>query len=269
MTGTPSNVDDSTGLVNKFVKGQDGYEDIVKHLMSIFDTGLTRIFGGRGKIEEFLSSVFWENILPNLSEWEGHAKKGIYTEEALLRFTINHLFEHLTNNDEKHFIQEMYISPPISKDYKTGSIIQHKETEQNYVILTPACDLVIRKNGNIKTDRILICEIEDFVSVFTDFTSEENSKNTKKIKDNLLGNNFSDYYHWLPPTSSFEGGLINFRWIYSVFKTEFEEEFHPPKQQISPHFIKDIVSRFSSYYARQGQPDFDIKALSKHLYSTK
>ena len=30
------------------------------------------------------------------------------------------------------------------------------------------------------------------------------------------------------------------------------------KIQISPSFVKDIVARFSSYYARQGQPNIDF-----------
>jgi hypothetical protein len=52
----------------------------------------------------------------------------------------------------------------------------------------------------------------------------------------------------------------------SAFKpSEFKNKFKKPKIQISVAFTKDIVSRFSSYYARQGQPNFDSIALVEDL----
>ncbi|MFQ2549269.1 hypothetical protein ACK305_18520, partial [Aeromonas caviae] len=40
-------------------------------------------------------------------------------------------------------------------------------------------------------------------------------------------------------------------------EAELSSQYDKPLIQISPAFVKDIVSRFSSYYARQGQPDID------------
>ena len=38
-----------------------------------------------------------------------------------------------------------------------------------------------------------------------------------------------------------------------------KERFNtPPDLQISPPFVRDILARLSSYYARQGQPDIDF-----------
>lgn len=39
------------------------------------------------------------------------------------------------------------------------------------------------------------------------------------------------------------------------------EAFENPSVQISSLFLKDIVARFSSYYARQGQPDIDYEKV--------
>ena len=74
----------------------------------------------------------------------------------------------------------------------------------------------------------------------------------------VVNNNHTDYYHWLPKTDFFEGGVINFRKLKTVNEVDFDEQFETPSIQISTFFVKDIVSRFSSYYARQGQPDIDI-----------
>ena len=72
-------------------------------------------------------------------------------------------------------------------------------------------------------------------------------------------NNKSSYYHWLPQTKFFKGGFLNFRKLETLDIEKFSEIFKtPPKIQISPSFVKDIVARFSSYYARQGQPDIDF-----------
>ena len=83
----------------------------------------------------------------------------------------------------------------------------------------------------------------------------------KRSKENRLrdvfNNNYTDYYHWLPETDFFDGGILNFRKLTSLNKDCFDEKFAKPEIQISPSFVKDIVSRFSSFYARQGQPDID------------
>ncbi len=53
--------------------------------------------------------------------------------------------------------------------------------------------------------------------------------------------------------------------LHSFHLDEFEEKFSKPTIRISMAFTKDIVSRFSSYYARQGQPVFDADTLILEL----
>ena len=62
--------------------------------------------------------------------------------------------------------------------------------------------------------------------------------------------------------TSFPLAFLNFRSVSTVGVDELEQTFQlPPGVQISPPFVKDIVARFSSYYARQGQPDIDFADL--------
>ena len=84
---------------------------------------------------------------------------------------------------------------------------------------------------------------------------------TFKTGSKSLANNNRQYRHWLPPTKFFEGGVVNFRKLKTLHKKDFKEQFEKPYIQISPPFVKDIVSRFSAYYARQGQPDIDNKVF--------
>ena len=99
----------------------------------------------------------------------------------------------------------------------------------------------------MKTDRILLVSIESA----KDVEKDRNSGDLKKLRSN----NFSGYYHFLPNSGVFGGGYINFRRLISVSKSELDENYHMESIQISHPFIKDIISRFSSYYARQGQPE--------------
>ncbi|MEM8452862.1 response regulator, partial [Morganella morganii] len=75
-------------------------------------------------------------------------------------------------------------------------------------------------------------------------------------------NNKTGYYHWLPKVDFFPGGTINFRRVSTYSECELDTDFHKSNLQISPSFIKDIVSRFSSYYARQGQPDIEYDIIA-------
>ena len=87
---------------------------------------------------------------------------------------------------------------------------------------------------------------------------------TKKKLQALSKNNEELYYHWLPEATflgreplDFKGGFLDFRKLQSVEANDFNEAFGKPLIQISPSFVKDIVARFSAFYARQGQPDID------------
>ena len=99
--------------------------------------------------------------------------------------------------------------------------------------------------------QILLVEIERVDKVL--------NGSKKKSKVNELCSNKRIYYHWLPKTNFFDGGILNFRKLTTYNKGDFDKNFGKPTIQISPFFVKDIVSRFSSYYARQGQPDIDNK----------
>lgn len=61
-----------------------------------------------------------------------------------------------------------------------------------------------------------------------------------------------------------EGGVLNFRRLKTLTRDEFGGNFEKPSIQISPFFVKGIVARFSSFYARQGQPDIDSTDFVTH-----
>ena len=153
----------------------------------------------------------------------------------------------------------MYFYPLWTDTIRTGSIVKEKNSEKKFVVMNPACDLVIRANGECNTDRILIVEIDSQELLFPGHSASGRNKSQKKELVRAYKNNKSTYYHWLSKTDFFEGGFLNFRKLSTLSSKDFEERFMRPVVQISPSFVKDMVARFSAYYARQGQPEIDFE----------
>ena len=256
LTATPGNVEQKPNYIGVYKKGEEGagYADLLYTFWEIYNTGLTRIMGGRGRIEESLGRIFNESLMLTLyrKKWIEYGKKDtLRTERALLRHTLSHLFQLLDDDDDSYFPEEVYLTPPLISGIKTGSIVIEKESGEMYVIMTPACDLLIRDENKRNTDTILAVKIDTMTTMFARYTS-------LKEKENAFKNKLTLYYHCLPKTDFFEGGFMNFRKMTSSGINEFENRFEKPIVQISPPFLKDIISRFSGYYARQGQPEIEI-----------
>lgn len=278
-SGTPYEAEtENFPLLNKYVKGEETtYLNIISNFWDIYKTGLTKIMGGAGVIEEKLSRIFINNLLPQFSAWVEYGKvDSESTEKAYLRHALNHLLQDLDRDVDVCHPEEFYIYPPISDRINTGSILKKKDSSSYFIVMNPACDLAERAGGGCNTDQALLIEIEFLKTIYPDLDKDDFSletlSNTLSGKLKGIYENKKSYYHWLPLVHyfngsvnefKFKGGVINFRKISTYTKSELEEEFDPsPVIQVSPSFIKDIVSRFSSYYARQGQPDINF---SKYL----
>ena len=265
LTGTPNPVDSDVSYIKVFKKGDigAGYKELLDRFWDIYNTGLTRIMGGRGIIEENLSKVFQDNLMPKKyrKKWIEYGKAdSVRTEKALLRHTLNHLLQLLDNDEGRCFPEEVYLAPPLTDKIQTGNIVQRKDSDQRFAVMNPACDLAARKEGAINTDLILLVEIEkETVVVNTALNRNQRKSRLSEVRRNKLF-----YYHWLPKTDFFDGGFLNFRKLSTVTKEGYDQQFNKLEIQISPFFIKDMVARFSSYYARQGQPDIDDEFIKQH-----
>ena len=259
FTGNPDIRNESIKGIEVFLKGETRYYNLIDQLWDTYETGLTRMMGRAGRIEELLGKVFLENLLLQRKRWISYGKEDLErTENALLRYTLDYLLQLLEEDDKPRYPEEVYIYPHLSDEITTGSIVREKTTNGLFVVLSPACDLVIRKDDVFKTDRILFVEIEEEREIVED--ALDGIRKQSKIKRELVAvanNNHRIYYHRLPKTDFFDGGFLNFRKVNALTKGEFDEKFEEPSIQISPFFVKDIVARFSSFYARQGQPDID------------
>lgn len=268
LTGTPEAVDDSIPYIGVFTKGEPeaSFDNVLDLFWSVYCTGITRILGGRGSIQRMLGGVFWTNLMPKIDKWIEHTYRNpARVEDALLRYTLNHLLQLIDEDVEQCFPEEFYLHPPPTSDVRTGSILTERDTDNRFVVMSPSCDLVIRQDGTRNTDRILVAEVVPPRNLFSWHDGSDMDSFSKKRQRDLLKalrNNKGFYYHCLPKTDFSPLGFMDFRRLHSVSECEMDSRFQlPPCSQISPPFTKDIVSRFSSYYARQGQPDIDFGQL--------
>ncbi len=261
LTGTPDSVEiDFLKNIEVRKKGapESGFENIFNYFKDIYITGITDILGGKGIIEETLSKVFQENFLAQKNIWIKYANTDQEkVKRALLRHTLQHLLNILDQENEKYFPLEMFLYPISSNEIKNGKI--YRCLDKNYIVMTPACDLVLRENGTRNTDHLILAEIEsdEKFSERLEAYIRNHSNGKKNEISKYLRNNVNIYQHWIPQTTFFKGGFVNFRKIKNIHISELNNHFINSEIQISPFFMKDIIYRFSSYYSRQGQPDID------------
>lgn len=257
FTGTPDTA--YSDPIKVYKKGEASHKDILHDLCDVSNTGLFNVLGGTGVIEHVMTQIFWKNLYPQIELWKAKKAQGVDTEKILLRYAVSHIQELIDNEVPGYITEEMYIKPPISQDIKTGAIYKSSKDGLFCIVLSPPCDLAIH-GGKFKTDRILVCEIANHDEVNEKVASKSTKRKDKKadIQD-AIKNNLTDYYHWLPCNTLFCGGYINFRNVITYPPEEFIAEYGSPVVKVQEYFVKNILNRFSAYYARQGQPDFDFK----------
>lgn len=263
LTGTPGWVQTDLSYVEIKMKSAPdaSYDDILARFKSIYNTGITKILGGRGEIERILGDVFRRQIAPQINQWEPYgAENPKRAENALLRHIMYHLVQIIDQEAESSFPEEFYLYPSANEFLRTGAVIDRPGFDRRCVVISPDCDLVVR-DGRRKTDKVVVAEILPPKALFPNYeTDRENGLNRderNKFK-RALENNHTLYFHCMPQTEFSGLGFIDFRRLRTVPENRIDAFYNQSRKiQISPPFVKDIVSRFSTYYARQGQPVID------------
>lgn len=241
-------------------------KEIFDEIQKICRTGITRILGGRGLIEQKLAEIFWSHLAADLDVWMEDDQS---SEKALLRYTVSHLSEYLEDEDN-YSDAEFYIKPSIRKHIATGDISENGESR--FVLLSPACDVVVRdinSEGNpvINANRLTLAKLikvdsKNFIENKI-IKQNDNKKQRKGILERIIKGQ-QDKYIFLPAYKELYASIIDLQNLHAI---EFNDYIKNYKRiaTISSSFLKDIQSRFSSYYGRQGQPDLDkLKLVEKH-----
>lgn len=243
------------------------YVDILNELKEIFKTGITKILGGRGLIEEHLKKIFWGHLANDYKNIASTTEQS--SEKTLLRYALSHLSEYLaefSDGESRYFHPaEYYIKPPVQKYIATGDIIS--QNNKYFINISPACDVAVRKvneDGTLKINANKVILAPLIPVLRESFLEAEIIKadNTVRTLEKIIGEIVKgqrDKYALLPEYSDLEAKLIDFQNIETIEVNEYQK--FKREATVAGIFLKDIQSRFSSYMARQGQPDLDKTAL--------
>lgn len=269
VTGTPQHI--AADLKNQSslfkIKTRGEEDNHLQQLVDIYNTGITRILGRSGQIESYLDKIFWNHLSNSMESWiVDESRTSEEKEKALLRYTLSHIQEHLdlTENQksfEYYTPSEFYIIPPIKPNLFTGDIV--KILGNRYIVLNPACDF-----GNGKIENILFVTIKNWESIDSEFNNRPISKvKESKLKEHI--NNKIPRFHFIPKTNIINAGFIDFQDKKTYNLGRVNSLIGKDKiiriATISTPFLKDIISRYSNYYSRQGSPDFNIDEVYKSL----
>ena len=248
------------------------FKEILSEIVEIYKTGITNILGRKGAIDTYLNNIFWNHLSNSMELWVNDSTRSAEEKEkSLLRYTISHMQEYIDEGIEKYHPSEFYITAPIKSNISTGDIVLYQNNR--YLILTPSCDIVLRNDGNRSAQRILFCRIlplEDVIENYSllESNTSENNKNRKRL--NTYIENKKQNYHFTPKSNSIDAGLIDFQDKLTIESVEVEEKLANNEMEriatVSMPFLKDIISRYSNYFSRQGSPDFNVNEVYKSLF---
>ena len=278
LTGYPGDLDEDLRIPNVFYKVYEQTKkdtiEVLEEMTDIYKTGITKIMGRKGIIENTLQEVFWENIAASMEYWKTEIEdESKIIEKILSRHILAHLSERLKLTEEGEFETyhpaEVYIMPPIKEEFFIGDILKRENDTKYYIILTPACDMVLRKRKDGEpyrnADKIIIVRLIEFSKFpeVSDYISAQSNTKKKEV-EKYIKNTKKERYHFLPPFGSrIPGFLIDFQDISRINPKELTT--YDRVASVDEPFLKDIIARFTSYYARQGSPDLDMGIILKKL----
>ncbi|WP_424000135.1 hypothetical protein [Maribacter sp. IgM3_T14_3] len=255
------------------IKTKDGidYNEVFSDIINIQETGILKIIGKQGQIEKYLDKIFWNNLSTSIDLWsKDNSRNSEQKEKSLLRYTLLHMLEYL--DEAKYHPSEFYITKPIKENIFTGDIVQY--SGERYIVLTPSCDIVVRINGTRNTKRILFCKIKNLASEIKNYSSLSGAtgknNDTRKRLSKYIQNNSSANFHFIPKHNNIDAGLIDFQDKTTVSVRAVDRKIKKGECKriatVSMPFLKDIISRYSNYYSRQGSPDFNIDEVYSSIF---
>lgn len=244
------------------LKRGETYKALLDEVIAVFNTGITNITRNSGVAEKLLTEAYWSNIFPNLETWKNYALSGKDTEPAMFRSLMYHFLHALEDKYETALPEEMYVKTSDDKVH-TGSLLKIKDKNEHWIVLTPACDLVKRKDGKYKAEYLLLVRVRSIEEEMHPVITPKKREGRISKMESLYNNDSKKYYYCLPESAIFDGGIVHFQHIRTIPMGSVFEEFENPQIVLAWPFTKDLLAAFSQYYGRQGKPDFEAGELAE------
>jgi hypothetical protein len=250
-------------------------------------SGAMQFFSKKGflnsKFQEIFIHIMWDHVS---KYWE--YLKNVDTDsrnQIVNRIASTILYDELLSdptliNDITGEIKihhgEMYIFNTRRKYLAPGDILELEK--KGYIVVSPSCDLIIRKEG-AKINNILLAEIinykefkkksNELKSLIEKLDKKDKDKEQSKESKNLCKLMRQDWlnqdgrYFFLPPFGKYPGGVISFTnlKLEEYTKTSIDDLLEKRIISLTKDFVFELISRFSRYLTRLGQYPFMDKQL--------
>ncbi len=274
FSGFPSDVVDlRSQVIGVATKGDGGFEELKSEIERLTKHNLPRL---KEQVHIFIEEVFKKYFWNIIQE-----RNNIFTPETddfslgymllrnmadtLSRDNIRQLLGDSTIKEDKVHPMEFYIYPTdTTKEFQTGEILQHKDSNSVYVVLTPSCDFIVRNDNTRKVDYVLLlktCLLTDTIDYKK--YQQNKSKYFGNLRD-LINSGRSDRYFFLPGTPFIENRVIDFQNKEIVTYEQLVTNFERIAKLDSP-YAQSMAATYSRYYNRIGFPDIDHEYVMSKL----
>jgi len=295
---------DEPPLVQVVSKG-DGSEAAAAAVEVAFRSGAPVAVRALGDhVREVMRQYLWDHIGPRWAAYQEAPRDQLANQ---LASRLAKSLEHTSAHDLQGALGDamptprdwhpsrMYVLPPLTAAHSTGDLVRHDDGAWS-VLLTPACDLVIRSNGQCKADRILLARAEPLkdLPVFKDwleadcaarkslqampaagYTGQEVAENkqfqataikaTKELTSLLEGSR--DRYFHLPGFLEIPDLLLDLQNVQSYSHATLEGL--TPVASLNPPYSQALLVRFTRYVGRVGLDDPDTVWLLDGFRNTR
>lgn len=258
-------------LVHRLVKGVHQVPDLI------------------AKIEQAYSQVeFSQKLVKDLKQAKAHTLREFFEvcgqnyddtklktiAESTLNRRVAALIDYNVHKDNKELEPlEMYIWPPLSgTSLMTGDVLKKIDTGDDYIILTPSCDMVRTDSRTPKVESVLVAScapIREFLesdSSFSNQSSASKFSDSMKKRLRLTCENgkiiFPQIFDIIPPF------YVDLKKLHTIPITQLEDnsQFKRLVSLDSP-FRENFVWGVISELGRPGLPDRNLQSWVNDIWS--
>lgn len=266
FTGLIRPVEQLKSDIVRVVRKSDGLEALKAEIESVFNSKLPLIKKELNNyIREGMRAYFWDFVHPQwktLEQVKDKVSLGYLIVRRLASSLskekiITLLGDSKIKKDKVHPM-EFYIYPPVDGEYEAGSILERDG--KRFVILTPSCDFVKRKEKRL-AEYVLMGEVVP-LREFDEYKKFKEDTTKAEALKSLIESRKSRYY-FLPGTPFLEHTVIDYQRTNMVPFANLDS-FHILAKLDDP-YAQAMTAQFIRYYSRIGFPDIDSDFIINEL----
>lgn len=214
----------------------------------------------RSRIAKETARLFNQSIWRRWEvRWAAEQDRGMIAD-VIARQTASHIADALAQPPVNHHPDEFYIVPALfANRLDTGDILDMDG--QVHVVLTPRCNMANKPPSHLT---LAVCDELTTWGQWKEDLINGNAKQKDKTEKDLRSHATQGHgiaTHFLPPLDDKGPWLVNFQEVRTINLEEVPDLLPKRLASVAPHFVPNLVQRYSSYLGRIGQPDISADIL--------